>query len=126
MPFTVEEAQVIVVPVPWEVTVSYRAGTALGPAAIREASLQVDLYDPDIADAWRLGLAMEEEDESWAAESRELREQTSGYIRWLEDGQPAEKAPSMLRLLVRLLFGAKHCWSGSSKKPVLTSMPARR
>ncbi|QIL77864.1 agmatinase family protein [Hymenobacter sp. HDW8] len=93
LPFTVEEAQVVVVPVPWEVTVSYRAGTALGPAAIREASLQVDLYDPDIADAWRLGLAMEEEDETWAAESRALREQASSYISWLEEGQPAEKAP---------------------------------
>ncbi|MGY2133913.1 agmatinase family protein [Hymenobacter sp. HD11105] len=93
LPFTVEEAQVVVVPVPWEVTVSYRAGTALGPAAIREASMQVDLYDPDITDAWRLGLAMEEEDESWAAESRKLREQASAYIEWLEAGQPNANAP---------------------------------
>ncbi|RZJ87718.1 MAG: agmatinase, partial [Hymenobacter sp.] len=28
LPFTPEEAQLVVVPVPWEVTVSYRAGTA--------------------------------------------------------------------------------------------------
>jgi agmatinase len=60
LPFTVEEAQVVIIPVPWEVTVSYRAGTADGPEAIREASLQVDLYDPDMPDAWRMGLAMED------------------------------------------------------------------
>ncbi|GAB3824742.1 agmatinase [Hymenobacter jeollabukensis] len=92
LPFSPEEAQVVVVPVPWEVTVSYRAGTAQGPAAIAEASAQVDLYDPDLPDAWKLGLAMEEVDEKWEAESRELRELAEGYIGWLEDGQPAESA----------------------------------
>lgn len=88
LPFTVEEAQVVVVPVPWEVTVSYRAGTAEGPAAIRDASLQVDLYDPDLPNAWRMGLAMEEPDEETAAESRELRPLAAEYIGWLEEGQP--------------------------------------
>ncbi|MCB2410333.1 agmatinase family protein [Hymenobacter lucidus] len=92
LPFTVEEAQVVVVPVPWEVTVSYRGGTALGPEAIREASLQVDLYEPDIPEAWRMGLAMEEEDEKIAEESRKLRTQAADYIGWLEDGKPADKA----------------------------------
>ncbi len=92
LPFTPDEAQVVVVPVPWEVTVSYRAGTAQGPEAIREASLQVDLYDPDLPDAWKLGLAMEEEDEAIAAMSRELRPLAADYIGWIENGQPAEGA----------------------------------
>jgi len=92
LPFTPEEAQVVVVPVPWEVTVSYRAGTAQGPAAIREASLQVDLYDSDLPEAWKLGLAMEDEDEAIAQVSRELRPLAAGYIGWLEDGQPVEGA----------------------------------
>ena len=88
LPFTPEEAQVVVVPVPWEVTVSYRAGTAAGPAAIREASLQVDLYDSDVPNAWKLGLAMEEEDETIAETSRQLRPLAAAYIGWLEEGQP--------------------------------------
>ncbi|OUJ74416.1 agmatinase [Hymenobacter crusticola] len=92
LPFTVEEAQVVIVPVPWEVTVSYRAGTAQGPEAVREASLQVDLYDADIPDAWRLGLAMEEVDEHWAHESHQLRASAADYISWLEDGKPATNA----------------------------------
>ena len=92
LPFTPDEAQVVVVPVPWEVTVSYRAGTAQGPAAIREASLQVDLYDPDLPDAWKLGLAMEDADEAIAAASRELRPLAADYIGWVEQGQPAAGA----------------------------------
>ncbi len=92
LPFTPAEAQVVVVPVPWEVTVSYRAGTAQGPAAIREASLQVDLYDPDLSEAWKLGLAMEAEDDAIAQASRELRPLAAAYIGWLEEGQPAESA----------------------------------
>ncbi|NVO85031.1 agmatinase family protein [Hymenobacter terrestris] len=102
LPFTPEEAQVVVVPVPWEVTVSYRAGTAQGPEAIHTASLQVDLYDPDLPDAWRMGLAMEEPDAAIAAESEELRPLAEGYIGWLEEGQPeaghAEHAPSAERI----------------------------
>jgi agmatinase len=92
LPFTPDEAQVVVVPIPWEVTVSYRAGTAQGPAAIHEASLQVDLYDPDLPGAWKLGLAMEEEDEAIAAASRKLRPLAADYIGWLEAGEPAEDA----------------------------------
>ena len=88
LPFTPEEAQVVVVPVPWEVTVSYRAGTANGPAAIRDASLQVDLYDSDMPNAWQMGLAMEEEDETIAAASRALRPLAADYITWLEAGKP--------------------------------------
>ena len=45
LPFTPEEARVVLVPVPWEATVSYGAGTAGGPAAILKASRQVDLLD---------------------------------------------------------------------------------
>jgi agmatinase len=37
MPFSEEEAQLVLVPVPWEVTVSYRAGTDHGPEQIFEA-----------------------------------------------------------------------------------------
>ncbi|WP_426059944.1 agmatinase family protein [Hymenobacter sp. B1770] len=90
LPFTPEEAQVVVVPVPWEVTVSYRAGTAQGPAAIHAASLQVDLYDPDLPNAWKLGLAMEEEDETIAAANNKLRPIAAEYINWVEDGQPED------------------------------------
>lgn len=40
-----EDARAVVVPVPYERTVSYGAGTAKGPAAILAASEYVELYD---------------------------------------------------------------------------------
>lgn len=60
LPFDPEEAQVIVVPVPWDVTVSYRDGASRGPDAVLAASVQVDLFDPAVPDAWKIGLAMDE------------------------------------------------------------------
>lgn len=40
-----ERAAVLVLPIPFEATVSYGGGTRYGPAAIIEASQQVELYD---------------------------------------------------------------------------------
>lgn len=58
LPFTPEDAELVIVPVPWDATTSYRAGTARGPSAIRAASHQLDLYDLDLGEPWRAGIAM--------------------------------------------------------------------
>ncbi len=58
LPFTPEEAELVILPVPWEATTSYRAGTAGGPAAILAASHQLDLFDVDLGEFWRAGIAM--------------------------------------------------------------------
>jgi agmatinase len=58
LPYTPETSEIVVIPVPWEVTVSYHTGTALGPAAILDASSQVDVYVKDIPDAWKLGVSL--------------------------------------------------------------------
>jgi agmatinase len=43
-----ERARVLVLPIPFEATVSYGGGTADGPAAIIVASQQVELYDREV------------------------------------------------------------------------------
>ena len=43
-----ERAQVVVLPVPLERTVSYRGGTAAAPAAILEATAQLEYYEEDL------------------------------------------------------------------------------
>jgi agmatinase len=58
LPHRVDDAHVVVVPVPFEATVSYRAGTARGPAAILAASHQVDLFDADVGRPYERGIAM--------------------------------------------------------------------
>ncbi len=60
LPFTCEEADIVLVPVPWEVTTSYGGGTSRGPAAIRDASFQVDLFHPEFPNLWKRGVAMDE------------------------------------------------------------------
>lgn len=89
LPFTTEEARVVVVPVPWEVTVSYGGGTINGPEAVFDASMQVDLFDPFLANAWKLGVAMDEIPKKLKTESRRLRRQAERYIDLLASGKNA-------------------------------------
>ena len=52
-----EEARVAILPVPFEATVSYGAGTGRGPEAILRASTQVELYDEQSrSEPYRAGL----------------------------------------------------------------------
>jgi agmatinase len=43
LPFTEEDARLIILPVPWEVTVSCGTGTARAAEHIRKASIQIDM-----------------------------------------------------------------------------------
>jgi agmatinase len=52
------DASVVVIPVPFDATTSYRPGTARGPAAVLEASKQVDLEDLQYGPIWEAGIAM--------------------------------------------------------------------
>ena len=58
LPFTSDEARLVLLPVPWDATTSYRPGTRLGPEAIKAASHQLDLYDVELGEPWRQGIAM--------------------------------------------------------------------
>jgi len=81
LPFSREEAEIIVLPLPWEVTVSYHAGTAGAPRRVLDASAQVDLYDPLVKDAWHTGYFLEQAPEEWEALNLELR---SKAVRWID------------------------------------------
>lgn len=54
-PTTIQEAKIVFLPVPWDVTTSYGEGTANGPQTILNASYQLDWYDFDLDDAWQIG-----------------------------------------------------------------------
>lgn len=60
LPFSEEDAQIVIIPVNWELTVSYGAGTFGGPEAVKEASLQMDLYHHDYPELWKKGIWMDE------------------------------------------------------------------
>ena len=81
LPFNVEESKVVLVPIPWEATVSYEEGTAMGPKAILEASQQIDLYDPINPDGWKAGIAMHEIPSDIFRKSQEVREKVLEYLK---------------------------------------------
>lgn len=100
LPFTEETASVVILPVPWEVTVSYGAGTAGGPMAVWEASPQIDYFLADIPEAWKIGLAMAPIPVDWAELSAQLRARTEPYIAWLERDEAGGALPdAYVRLL---------------------------
>ena len=99
LPFTTDEAEVVIIPVPWEVTVSYRSGAALGPQAVFDASYQVDLFDPKIADAWKIGIAMEPISDDIASKSESLRRKSEAYLTSLEEGESPETNSKMEEVL---------------------------
>jgi len=91
LPFSEAEAQLVLLPVPWEVTVSYRAGTARGPESIFEAAMQVDLYDPDVQDGWKKGFHMLPVDEEIMSISDDLRVDAEEVIASLAEGISPEE-----------------------------------
>lgn len=55
---TLEQARVVVMPVPFDATTSYHKGAARAPAAVLRASHQIDLYDVDTGRPYRAGIHM--------------------------------------------------------------------
>lgn len=96
LPFDTNEAKLVILPVPWEVTVSYQAGTAAAPEAILDASFQVDLYDPFVTDAWKLGIAMKEINQDIREKSNLLRLSAEEYIQKLSEGFNPEENTALL------------------------------
>ena len=90
MPFTAEEAELVLVSAPWDVTSSYGAGSAYAPDAIIEASTQLDFYDPVSPDEWRKGIATAEIDYNIQELSERLRSDAEKVIEHLEDGGDPE------------------------------------
>jgi len=91
LPFTSETASLVIIPVPWEVTVSYSSGTANGPQAIYDASFQVDLFDTNVSDAWKLGMAMLPIDKKVKSKSKTLRKKAEKYIEMYAAGKSVSK-----------------------------------
>lgn len=88
-----DQAKIVALNVPWDVTTSYRAGTVNGPQSILEASYQLDLVSPFVAQAWNLPLWTAPLRQDWAELSRQWREISSQYIQFLESGGDISQDP---------------------------------
>ena len=99
LPFSEEEARLVIIPIPWEVTVSYNAGTARAPDHIYHASLQVDLYDSEIKDAWKQGFFMRPSDKKVLMKSDYLRKEAELYINYISHGEIVSENKFMCKSL---------------------------
>jgi agmatinase len=80
LPHKTEDAKVVLIPVPWDVTASATNGSAHGPKAIYHASKQVDLHLQDIPRAWENGIFMEPVSEELLKKNKRLRKLAKEYI----------------------------------------------
>lgn len=62
LPYKEKNSKVVYLPVAWDVTTSYIAGTSKGPEAILQASPQIDFFDLDFKDTYKAGLFMRNND----------------------------------------------------------------
>ncbi len=97
LPYTVDNARVVAIPVPWDVTVSYRTGASKGPKAILDASCQVDLFDESIPNAWKTGIAMDVFPKEFEKLNGTLRKKVETYLDAFVEGKGDTKPMLAIR-----------------------------
>ncbi len=109
LPFTEADAQLVILPVPWEVTVSGGRGTARGPEQIFKASLQVDLFDADMPKGWQKGFYMRDIEKKILIKSDYLRKEAELYINFIsqEGGEDIEQNKFMNKSIKEINAGNK-------------------
>ncbi|MEO6327940.1 MAG: agmatinase family protein [Ginsengibacter sp.] len=123
LPFTEEDASLVLLPVPWEVTVSYAAGTARAAEHMCKASLQIDLTDPDVKDGWKQGFYMRSIDRKILMKSDYLRKEAELYINYISGGEKVEDNKFMCKTLKEVNAGSLflNSWVYEQTKELLDS-----
>jgi agmatinase len=121
LPFTEEDAALVIVPIPWEVTVSYRGGTARAPEHIFNASLQIDLFDPDVPNGWKQGFFMRTPGKKLLMKSDYLRKEAELYINYIANGDIVADNKFMCKTLKEINEGSNflNAWVYEQTKELL-------
>ena len=90
LPFNFEESNIVILPVPWEVTTSFGDGTSKGPQAILEASPQLDLYHSDFPEAWKQGIFMLDSSTEILQLNKQMKSKAKEIILLLEKGKSSD------------------------------------
>jgi agmatinase len=106
LPFTEEDACLVILPVPWEVTVSYGSSTSRAAERIFHASMQVDIFDAENSGAWRKGFFMRQPDRKVLMKSDYLRKEAELYINYTSKGEMLEKNTFMCKSLKEINEGS--------------------
>src|SRR5690554_753724 len=106
LPFNEENSELIIIPIPWEVTVSYRTGTAEGPRQIFDASLQVDLFDPEFDNNWKKGIYLLENDTEIEEKNKSLRKYAEEIIDEFYEGNNLDDNEDIIEKLNKVNKGS--------------------
>ena len=87
-----KEASLVLIPVPWEATVSFGEGTAKAPDAMRITSHQLDVETFHYIKPYTAGITMLETDKSLLKLSNKARKKALKVIDALEEGKTNKKA----------------------------------
>ena len=129
LPFSAEQSEIIILPVPWEVTVSYGAGASDGPSAVFDASFQVDLCHQDFPELWKLGIFYDQAPEQWLTNSNAYKALAQPIIKALESGEDLANHPDLVANLQNINNVCRHLhtevkertlfWTNLGKKVIL-------
>jgi agmatinase len=121
LPFTEEESKLVIIPVPWEVTVSHLAGTARAADHVYRSSLFVDIFDVDGDAGWKKGFFMQEIDKKLLFKNDYLRKEAELYIDYISQGAPIEDNKFMCKSLKEINEGSAYMnnWVYENSKALL-------
>lgn len=90
-PVTESEADIIIIPVPWDATASYGKGASDGPQVILDASTQLDFFHPKLDKAFETKVFMTPISSEWKEINAKLCIEALEYIDFLENGGKLEE-----------------------------------
>ena len=108
LPFSEDDARLIILPVPWEVTVSYGAGTARASDHVRRASTQIDIFDAENPEGWKQGFYLREVDKKLLMKSDYLRKEAELLIDYISTGQNTDDNQFMRKSLREINEGSDY------------------
>ena len=85
IPLSPDDAALVLISAPWDITVSQRAGSSYAPDAIIEASRRVDFFEPMAPYSWRKGIATAPVDYTLQDMSHRLRTDAVRVIKVHDD-----------------------------------------
>ncbi|NPA33564.1 MAG: hypothetical protein GXO48_01370 [Chlorobi bacterium] len=103
LPYSLEESRLVIIGVPWEVTVTYKGGTSETPEQVLLASNQIDLFHPELGTPWKSGIAWDNSLFFLKKHSQNYSPIARQYLDVLErTGADPNKSPELLNVAKNL------------------------
>lgn len=96
LPQDESESQLVLLPIGFDATTSYFAGTSKGPQSVLKSSQQVDLFHPIGSESWKKGIYLRPENAAIAEWNTEARSLVTN-IRELDETKDAAEIESQLK-----------------------------